>query len=476
MRTSSIRLRANARLAILHEDYLEICDGNMLAAMLLSILIYWTDIKIAKKEENLWVWKSHTDFQEDLMFDKPGMKPPHRTTIKTAIDLLLKKKFIQWRRNPKMQLDQTRQYLLNTKAVQAAIDKLSPIVVKPTLQSLNNDNAMSENQQCNVEIPTSNTNDYSTEITDPEITEESTLDASASTRAQQNVIDFKKATDGRIKAVSSSHSHLDRGNDDEREEEDVPTEKMPAVKKGQGQVNDVDLDYSGNSSIPARHDILPGTPQSRVGPQRRLVEQKPGTSTPLNLAVTPPRGDQDDATSVQASRSGAGTPARHSGDSPAGTLTSSGAAQAAIPKRPRYRAPITMEKAQLTLEGGNVKQWYEEVRGVKVRMIDKNIKDCNALAECDGVTYDSLKATIEYLDTLKWVIEHDYAIDLHVLAGDRQLNFENNWPQVKRKLALKAKQEDTYISFDDYVGNGPEARAALLLEAEERMRNGTLAM
>src|SRR6266702_3459403 len=87
MRTSSIRLRANARLAILHEDFLEICDGNMLAAMLLSILVYWTDVKVAKKDENLWVWKSHEDFQEDLMFDKPGMKPPHRKTNNAKSDL-----------------------------------------------------------------------------------------------------------------------------------------------------------------------------------------------------------------------------------------------------------------------------------------------------------------------------------------------------------------------------------------------------
>jgi len=166
----------------------------MLAAMLLSILVYWTDVKVAKKDENLWVWKSHEDFQEDLMFDKPGMKPPHRTTIKAALDLLVSKKFLQWRRNPKMPLDQTRQYLVEQETVQSAIDALSPIVVKPTMQSLIYDNAtlesqqsLSENQQCNDEIPTSNTNDYSTEITNRDYDTEREEVADATSPAQIHI-------------------------------------------------------------------------------------------------------------------------------------------------------------------------------------------------------------------------------------------------------------------------------------------------
>src|SRR6266568_6690967 len=179
MRTSCIRLRAKSRIAILFEDFLEILGGNMLAAMLLAILVYWTDVKIGKKDSNLWIWKSHADFQEDLMFDKEGMKPPHRTTIKSALDLLVEKKFVYRRKNSKMPLDQTKQYLVDQTAVQAAIDALPPIVVLPTLESRNSDIAMSnkqqslsENRQCNAEKPTSNTNDYSTEITESVITEE----------------------------------------------------------------------------------------------------------------------------------------------------------------------------------------------------------------------------------------------------------------------------------------------------------------
>src|SRR5579864_1718724 len=109
MRISCIRMRAKSRIAVLYEDFLEICKGNMLAAMLLAILVYWTDVKIGKKDSNLWIWKSHIDFQEDLMFDKEGMKPPHRVTIKAALDLLVGKGFIYRRKNPKLALDQTKQ-------------------------------------------------------------------------------------------------------------------------------------------------------------------------------------------------------------------------------------------------------------------------------------------------------------------------------------------------------------------------------
>ena len=213
MRTSCIRLRANSRLAILFEDFLEICDGDMLAALLLAILVYWTDIKLAKKDTNLWIWKSHEDFQEDLMVDKPGMKPPHRTTISKKLDDLQAKDFIEWRKNPKLALDRTRHYLVHLPEVQAAIDRLPPIVSrktdirllenrhsteqaseapsdnppnveKPTVaESRKTDNALSKKQHCIVEKPTSNTNDYITEITPSEITEEGTYGANAPTPA-----------------------------------------------------------------------------------------------------------------------------------------------------------------------------------------------------------------------------------------------------------------------------------------------------
>lgn len=318
MRTSSIRLRANARLAILHEDYLEICNGNMLAAMLLSILVYWTDVKIAKKDENLWVWKSHQDFQEDLMFDKPGMKPPHRTTIKTALDLLISKKYVEWRRNPKMPLDQTRQYLVDRKAVQTAIDALPPIVVKPTMQSQNSDNGMSnnqqslsENQQCNDEIPTSNTIDYSTEITVPEITG-NVVATSAEDRNAPAPVDINKwKTDSEKRRAMFA---------------DVPL----------GQ--DIEEDIS----------MLETRKQEATDPavNKTLTSQTPGTGTRTSV-VNPPLGDQDDSPSVQA------TIVSPSRDAAQRTVRASGAVQASG----KRKGKVAQAKPAITLTAQEQAFW-----------------------------------------------------------------------------------------------------------------------
>src|SRR5260221_8985523 len=283
MRMSCIRLRANSRLAILFEDFLEICDGDMLAALLLAILVYWTDIKLAKKDTNLWIWKSHEDFQEDLMVDKPGMQPPHRTTISKKIDFLAAKDFIEWRKNPKLALDRTRHYLVHLPEVQAAIDRLPPIVSrktdirllenrhseeqaseapsednanveKPTYaESRKTDNALSEKQHCNVEKPTSNTNDYITEITPSEITEEGTYGANAPTPADLSSEELHEKVDGAIigvetvKRITDKHKAVQPnetpyhiagaaiGND---AEEETPTEKREAVKIGATHGND----------------------------------------------------------------------------------------------------------------------------------------------------------------------------------------------------------------------------------------------
>src|SRR5260370_31563379 len=190
------------------------------------------------------------------MVNKPGMQPPHRTTISKKLDFLAAKDFIEWRKNPKRALDRTRHYLVHLPEVQAAIDRLPPIVSrktdirllenrqsteqdsevtpdsptnvgKPTYaESRKTDIAMSEKQQCNVVKPTSNTNDYNTEITDSEITEEGTYGANAPTPAHlkekvDEEIEKVKTTSGRLRAMKGaafnqddvSDSQMDIGND-----------------------------------------------------------------------------------------------------------------------------------------------------------------------------------------------------------------------------------------------------------------------
>lgn len=194
MRKSSIAYRERSRVAVLHEDLLEICGGNMLAAMLLSVLIYWTDVKLASYEQeceqakargesmpeaNLWIWKSHEGFQHDLMNDKEGMRKVHRSTIASALKLLVDKKLIDQRRNPLNNIDQTRQYRIERQTVQAAIHALPPLfdctktdirmseisqsnVGNHAMERLKTDNALPKNRQA---IPKITNIDYDPKIT-----------------------------------------------------------------------------------------------------------------------------------------------------------------------------------------------------------------------------------------------------------------------------------------------------------------------
>jgi hypothetical protein len=194
MRKSCIVQRPNSRLIVLHEDYIEICDGNMIAAMILSILIYWTDVKLAQREQeqeqrkatgenipltSLWIWKSQEGFQHDLLDDKPGMRKVHRSTIATAIKLLKDKKFTQSRRNPHNNIDRTQQYLIDQDAINDAIKALPDCIKSITRMSenvqsnvgndamdcTNSDNGLSNFRQT---IPEITIRDYDTEITNTE--------------------------------------------------------------------------------------------------------------------------------------------------------------------------------------------------------------------------------------------------------------------------------------------------------------------
>src|SRR5260221_4128535 len=77
------------------------------------------------------------------------------------------------------------------------------------------------------------------------------------------------------------------------------------------------------------------------------------------------------------------------------------------PRRPRGK-PAVLE---LTLAGMDVKSWYEQVRG-KLRMTERNVNDCNALGECDGIGVESRRVYFEHVDALKWVKQYGVVIAL----------------------------------------------------------------
>src|SRR6266568_1269749 len=416
MRTSCIRLRAKSRIAILFEDFLEILGGNMLAAMLLAILVYWTDVKIGKKDSNLWIWKSHADFQEYLMFDKEGMKPPHRTTIKSALDLLVEKKFVYRRKNSKMPLDQTKQYLVDQTAVQAAIDALPPIVVLPTLESRNSDIALSnkqqslsENRQCNAEKPTSNTNDYSTEITESVITEErESVVASAPTAPAfpepeyhfygteqqhllwncQNWCNVNHGTCADYVTAIEAGLH------------ESPTEKMPAVP-----LNVTPVSHS-QSSIPD------GYMQGEVSDGH--------LSQPADLDVGSARSERAVGGTEQAPLDGQVAPIEQASDGVASTAPPRSGSRASEVDKPQKGKRNGKARAEpvLKCDPSEVQQRLNERRGYaleeRVAIIRENV---------------AIKA---------WCA-------LHTL---------DEFEQVMTRL-----QERDYTGFDVYKGNGPEERA-----------------
>jgi hypothetical protein len=127
------------------------------------------------------------------------------------------------------------------------------------------------------------------------------------------------------------------------------------------------------------------------------------------------------------------------------------------PKRPRARKPPVY--LELTLQCAAVKVWYEEARGCKLRMSSGNVAACNVLGDNEDVAEISLKATIKHLDNIPWVIEHEYAIDIQVLADDKsRLNFEKNWPLVKRKLERLQQRKNISKNGIDLEQYGIQAK------------------
>lgn len=141
MEISCIGHIPKTQLVILHWDYIQICDGDSAAAILLKIYEYWTDVKIndlnQRKRENkarqreglelisedLWIYKTH----DDLVSDSLGLLKLH--DVRRGLPILDSKGFISRRQNPNFRWDRTPQYLLNYQRVQSTLDALKYSIV-----------------------------------------------------------------------------------------------------------------------------------------------------------------------------------------------------------------------------------------------------------------------------------------------------------------------------------------------------------
>lgn len=133
-KTSCISHAANLPMVIIRKDYLDLCNGNSCQAAVLAVMEYWTNIKLAQREQaeitnekestlnepafqdaSLWIWKTY----EQLVHDLLGVYS--RNSVIAAIQTLENRSLIFSRTNPRYKWDRTKQYMLNIDAVQTAI-------------------------------------------------------------------------------------------------------------------------------------------------------------------------------------------------------------------------------------------------------------------------------------------------------------------------------------------------------------------
>lgn len=136
-RTSCITHSSDVQLVLIRDDYMGICDQDHCAAALLNDLEYWTNIKLGSQKQaeiensiaqaggltpsqdvELWIYKSHEEFQAELL-NLFGLNK-----IGSGLAILKGKGFISTRNNPRFGWDRTVQYFFHVEAVQIAIKDL----------------------------------------------------------------------------------------------------------------------------------------------------------------------------------------------------------------------------------------------------------------------------------------------------------------------------------------------------------------
>lgn len=124
------------RVVVVREDLLLVCQGRVESAVLLSILEYWTRVKLgmlnqleheneAREKEglepiegdDLWIWKSH----DELVSDSLGLLS--RYSLRKAVKHLTELGLLETRNNPRYRWDKTTQYRLNVGALREALKK-----------------------------------------------------------------------------------------------------------------------------------------------------------------------------------------------------------------------------------------------------------------------------------------------------------------------------------------------------------------
>ncbi|MEN8907806.1 MAG: hypothetical protein ABF289_17790 [Clostridiales bacterium] len=123
--------------AVLREEYMAITDSNIIEALILNQLIYWSqriydfdkfikeekqrfetsDKKVEIDLRNGWIYKSTDELKNELMLKETTK------TIQRYINNLENRNFIDKRRNPRIRYDRTYQYRVNIFNIVTALNK-----------------------------------------------------------------------------------------------------------------------------------------------------------------------------------------------------------------------------------------------------------------------------------------------------------------------------------------------------------------
>lgn len=169
-RTSVLKHAPRKRICVLREDLLALCGGNIPAAIILSIMEYRTNGKVAEAEQktienearikeglpplekNLWIYKSYQHFIDDSL----GLLKDYQ--VRQGITFLLEHGYIEKRTNPNYQWDRTLQYRLCQEAVNVALDSMTDASVthngsKDNGQRINDEYVTDQSPAGNEAIP-----------------------------------------------------------------------------------------------------------------------------------------------------------------------------------------------------------------------------------------------------------------------------------------------------------------------------------
>lgn len=112
------------------------------------------------------------------------------------------------------------------------------------------------------------------------------------------------------------------------------------------------------------------------------------------------------------------------------------------PRGRNIPATAQVSKPQLTLLGGQVREWYDIIRATRTRLTAKNVEAFNVLSELDGMSFESLKEVMDLIEDDPWVkARPTFTFDVQDLASeDGKWRFDRWYQAVVRNRQRQASK------------------------------------